>query len=234
MVPDENRPRFSVLIVDDEAGIRDLMIQILSTKYTVYSSPNATEARRVVLEHNPDLVIVDIYMPGDSGIVLCRDIREDPASKHIPVIIMTARNARETRVKAFESGADDFLEKPFHMDELISRVDSKLKRVVESKFPRLTINAGDLTLDLESLEAELDGEAIEVKQLEFRILSILMKNLGKLVTRKVIEADIWGNDLPSTRSLDTHMATIRRKLSRSKRLVMRTVYGEGFVLETKK
>ena len=232
----KNRP-ISVLIVDDEAAIRDMVIQILEIKYQVYSATNTKEALRIAKEHKPSFILLDIYMPGRSGLDLCKELRSDSTTKDIPIMIMTARNALETRVKAFEYGADDFIEKPFHMDELLSRVESKIKRFTEGKVSYLKNDlqpsVQDLDLDFESLTAKIAGKEFLLGRTEFKILSLLMRKVGSLVTRQAIEEYIWGEDLPATRPLDTHIAGIRRKIAASKCLKLRTIYGEGFILESK-
>lgn len=224
----------SVLVVDDEAAIRDLVIQILELKYQVYSATNTQEALRIAKEHKPSFILIDIYMPGRSGLELCKDLRNDPVTKNIPMMIMTARNALETRVKAYEYGADDFLEKPFYMDDLISRIDSKIKRfseVLADNKSNVSTGMQDLDLNIESLSANIAGKEVDLGHTEFKILSLLIKKAGNLVTRQSIEDYVWGKQTPVTRSLDTHIAALRRKLAYSKRVKLRTVYGEGFILE---
>lgn len=224
----------SVLIVDDEPSIRDMLIQILQPRYIVYSATNATEAMRITQEHKPSLVIVDIYMPGVSGLQFCQWIRSEPITRDIPVIVMTARNAREIRVSAFDSGADDFLEKPFHMDELISRIDAKLRRFSAiANRGRTQVTFMDVTLDLERLVPSVDSKDLDLGQIEFKILSLLMRSPDMLVTRESVEQTVWGHDRPVTRSLDTHLVALRKQLSTSNQVVLRTVYGKGFVLSSK-
>lgn len=226
----------SVLIVDDEASIRDLVIQVLELKYQVYSATNSAEALRIAKEHKPSFILADIYMPGLNGIDLCRLLREDDATKNIPVMIMTARNSLETRIKSFESGADDFLEKPFYMDELLTRIESKIRKYNEvghlSEKSSVT-SLQDLSLDYEALRATIADQPIDLGYIEFKILSLLVRKAGNLVTRENIEQAVWGDEIPATRSLDTHIASLRRKLGASKKLQLRTVYGEGFILQAK-
>lgn len=233
----KNAKPLSILVVDDEVAIRDLVIQILELKYQVYSATNTQEALRIAKEHKPSLALVDIYMPGHSGLELCKQLRLDPATKHIPIMIMTARNALETRVKAFEYGADDFLEKPFYMDELVSRIESKIRRFSEEASGNankvISPSLQDLKLDFESLKANIAGKDFDLGHTEFKILSMLIRQAGSIVARAAIEEYIWGSNVPETRPLDTHIAGLRRKLAASKRLKLRTVYGEGFILESK-
>ncbi len=227
--------QLSVLVVDDEASIRDLVLQVLELNYHVYSATNSAEAFRIAKEHKPSFILADIYMPGQNGLDFCRAIREDNTTKNIPVMIMTARNSLETRIKVFESGADDFLEKPFYMDELVTRIEAKIRKYNQLDAPAKgsVTTLQDLSLDYEALRATIGEAPMELGYIEFKILSLLVRKAGNLVTRENIEQAIWGDEIPATRSLDTHIASLRRKLSASEKLQLRTVYGEGFILQAK-
>jgi len=223
----------SILVVDDDRAIRDLAIQILELKYQVYSATDAIEARRIALEHKPSLILLDIYMAGESGISLCERLRKDPQTQDIPLILMTARSAREVRVNAFTSGADDFIEKPFYMDELLARIDSKLRRSNEHKKgseSTTTYTYQDIKLDLETQKMSLMGQSTDISQTEFRVMCLLVRRSGELVKREDIEALIWENEKPITRSLDTHMAALR-KILRNSSAELRAVYGQGYILD---
>ncbi len=152
-------------------------------------------------------------------------------------MIMTARNSLETRIKVFESGADDFLEKPFYMDELITRIEAKIRKYNQlggaSAAKTSATSLQDLTLDYEALRATIGETPMELGYIEFKILSLLVRKAGNLVTRENIEQAVWGDEIPATRSLDTHIASLRRKLGASEKLQLRTVYGEGFILQAK-
>lgn len=226
----------SVLVVDDEASIRDLVIQVLELNYQVYSATNSAEALRIAREHKPSFILADIYMPGQSGLDFCRALREDNTTKNIPVMIITARNSLETRIKVFESGADDFLEKPFYIDELLTRIEAKIKKynqLSDSPSKSAITTLQDLVMDYEALRATIGETSLELGYIEFKILSLLVRKAGNLVTRENIEQAVWGDEIPATRSLDTHIASLRRKLGVSEKLQLRTVYGEGFILQAK-
>lgn len=227
--------RHSVLVVDDEEYIRHLIGQILENKYQVMTASSANEAVAMLDKNLPSVILLDIYMPGDDGVSLCQKLRDNPVTREVPVIMMTAMDSRDTRIRSFSSGADDFLAKPFDLDELCARIESKLRRVNERETTRTrpnVINLKDVSLDVESFKATIDGKPVDLGFIEFRILSHLVRNVGTLVKRDELEASIWGDDRPASRALDTHIASLRKKLGTSQ-ISLRTVYGEGFVLETK-
>ncbi len=231
----QNPKRHSVLVVDDEEYIRHLIGQILENKYDVMTAANANEAVALMSKTPPSVVLLDIYMPGDDGVTLCQKLRENPQTREVPVIMMTAMDSRDTRIRSFSSGADDFLSKPFDLDELCARIESKLRRVNERETIKArtnTITLGDISLDVETFKASVGERPVDLGFIEFRILSHLVRNVGVLVKRDELEASIWGDDRPASRALDTHIASLRKKLGPSQ-ISLRTVYGEGFVLEQK-
>lgn len=167
-------------------------------------------------------------MPGKTGVEVCKDLRSDPKTSSIPIIMLTALNEPEQRTQAFLSGADDYISKPFNPDELLARVDSKIRRLDETK-PQSTstLQFGDLHLDFQEQSAEISGKPIEIGQIELKILKCLIHNQGQLVEREMLHQFVWGDESPSDRALDPHITTLRRKLKPS-RGELKTVYGRGY------
>jgi two-component system, OmpR family, phosphate regulon response regulator PhoB len=219
-----------LLIVDDETTIRKLLGEGLGDEYEIFLASDAGEAFRLAVQHRPEVILLDIYMPGEDGVDLCKRLRDTSSTKDIPVIMMTAMNARDTRIRSFHSGADDFLAKPFDLDELNARLQSKIRRAGEKRPGRLTFQ--NIVLDVDSLKVTVDEKPLDLGVIEFKILSLMVRQAGALVRREDLETTIWGDDRPASRSLDTHIANLRKKLGES-RAVLRTVYGEGFILEAK-
>jgi DNA-binding response OmpR family regulator len=232
MIAAEPVAKASVLVVDDEMEIRQSLGEILSARYQVACAANAGEGMQLATQLKPAVVLLDIYMPGGDGVSFCQAIRANIQTKDIPVIMMTAMDVKDTRIRAFDSGADDFLAKPFQVDELFSRINAKLRwsRERERTCQPSHLTIGDLSLDLYHAKAFLAGTAIDLGAIEFKILATFGLRRGELVKRGEIEEMIWEGDLPATRSLDTHIASLRRKIGPSQ-LALRTVYGEGYVLE---
>lgn len=222
--------KHKILIVDDEPSIREFLAQILSEHYQILFAKNGTEALEVAKSKVPTIILLDILMPGKNGIQTCRDIRNDPTTKSIPVIMLTALNDTDQRTQAFISGADDYVSKPFTPDELVARIESKIRRQKEVT-PQIAgrVQFGDLTLNLEELKAEINGKAVEISQTEFKILNCLIKNQGQLLLREALHDYVWGDESPSDRALDPHITTLRKKLKGS-RCELKTAYGQGYSL----
>ena len=224
--------RETILVVDDEPAYRSLLKFALGPKYEIYSAGSTLEARDILEKTLPSLILLDVYLSGESGFSLCKYLREKPATQNIPIIMITARNERQTRIDAFESGADDFLEKPFNLDELFSRIDSKLRRrELLGLSSEAFVTIGDLQIDIEGRRVMVAGQNMDLGQIEFKLLLFLARRTGILAKRDDLETLVWGSEKPVTRSLDTHMAALRKKL-KSSSLMLSTAYGQGYVLQT--
>jgi len=228
-----NKRKKKILIVDDEQNIRELLAQILSEHYQVFFAQNGDEAIAQAKKHSPALIVLDILMPGKSGFQTCTELRSDPATKMVSVLILTALNDPEQRTQAFLCGADDYLNKPFLPDELLARIQSKIRRSNEINLDEgRLVQFGDLTLNYEELKVAVAGKPLEVGPIEFRILNCLIKNEGKLVGRDILSASVWGDEAPSERALDPHITALRKKLKNSLE-ELKTVYGRGYSLVIK-
>lgn len=221
--------RDTVLIVDDESYIREFLAQILSEHYQVSFAKNGVEALEIARATMPSIVILDMIMPGLGGIEVCRLMRKHHETSEMPIIMLSALNDPEQRIEAFKSGADDFMSKPFSPEELIARINSKLAkaRLAWSPQAQTTSTYGDILLRTDDLSLEVDGVKLGLGQVEYKILSLLLKKRGALVTRDELNSHIWGVDLPSDRALDPHITSLRKKLQNSKGELM-TVYGKGY------
>lgn len=220
----------TVLVVDDESTIREFLAQVLSMRYQVILAKCGSEALRLARTRKVSVILLDILMPGKSGIDVCKELRTDPATRSISIIMLTALNEPDQRTQAFIAGADDFVSKPFNPDELLARVEAKIRRSEEIK-PQVvsTLQFGDLSLDFIEQKAEIAGQPIEVGQIELKILKCLIHHEGQLVGRDVLHQFVWGDESPSDRALDPHITTLRKKLS-SSRGILKTVYGKGYSL----
>ena len=220
-----------VLVVDDEVKIQTLIQDILSDQYQVILAGNGEQALEMARENQPDLILLDVLMPKMNGTVACEFLRKGSATKNIPVIMLTALKDRADRVNAFESGADDYLSKPFHPDELIARIESKIKRfdlLVKSQ-PAATLKRGNLKMDLIDRQVLIDDEPIYFTLIEFNILRILLEAQGEICPRQVLIQSIWKNEVVPARILDSHVLTVRRKLKKFT-IPIETVYGTGYLI----
>ena len=206
-----------VLIVEDEPDIRKTIDYNLSKEsFKVVQAESITEGEKALAANKVDVIILDLMLPDGSGLTLCRDIKSDTKTKHIPVIILTAKTEEVDRVVGFELGADDYVTKPFSVRELILRVKAILKRSVDSPQQENDISdieAGDLRLNLDAHQVFVRDEEIALTALEFRLLKHLLDRRGRVQTRDQLLEEVWGysSDV-TTRTVDTHIKRLREKL----------------------
>ncbi len=222
----------TLLVAEDDAEIRQALERILSYEgYRVLTANDGAAALEVVADQEPDGILLDVMMPYVDGLTLCRKLRE--RGDRTPILMLTARHEVSDRVAGLDAGADDYLAKPFDLDELLARVRALLRRVGDNGGgDRLT--AGPFTLDVaRHLVTGPSGE-IDLTRTEFAVLELLMRNNGIVLERSVIYDRIWGYDFgDSSRSLDVHVGYLRRKLeSDGTPRMIETVRGVGFVLRT--
>lgn len=225
-----------ILIVDDETDIRNFMAEYFSSKYHVLLASNGLDGLQMAETEDPSVVILDILMPGTDGISICHSLRTSQKTKHIPVIMLTALDESHQRIKAFSAGADDFLGKPFQLEELESRIESKIRRhsSIETKLSLKKLSCGNLVMNLDSLEVYVDGELISFSLLEFNLLRYLVENKGHLKSRQDILDAVWPTDesreKPTVRILDPHILSLRKNLQGFNHIVA-TVYGGGYIIK---
>jgi two-component system response regulator MprA len=220
-----------VLIAEDDGEIRIALERILRYEgYNPVSASDGAAALEAVKEHQPAAIILDVMMPFVDGLTVCRRLRS--AGDRTPILMLTARHELSDRVAGLDAGADDYLAKPFELEELLARLRALLRRTaVDDEAP---VSAGGLTLDPRRYEVRRDGELIELTRTEFEILHLLLRNAGIVLERGVIYERIWGYDFEGeSRSLDVHVGYLRRKLEAGGApRVIETVRGVGFVLRS--
>jgi DNA-binding response OmpR family regulator len=217
-----------LLIVDDEPQIRMLLKEFLSETFDVETASNGREALLLARSVKPEAILMDIMMPELDGISTVQKLRQDDNTRHIPVLMLTAANTSQERIRAFNFGADDFISKPFEVDELISRINAKLNRVKELRqMPPERIEVGNLVMDLRSREVMIDAKLIELAPVEFGILELLLVKIGTVVSRKEIMKEVWEDGRKSDRLIDAHVTSLRKKIDLFVG-ELQTVYGEGY------
>lgn len=222
--------KLNVLIIDDENDNSDLIEQILSDKFKVHFAVDGEEGLVKARKLNPDVILLDIGLPKIDGLTLCDQLRTNELTKHIPIIMLTASNESDTRIKAFTSGADDYISKPYKPKELIARVLSKVRRLNEQKKTGDTLICGNLTLNLSKLEATVDTKVIDLSLLEFNLLKYLVENKDRVLSREKILQTVWKDAVVSDRTVDTHMVSLRKRLNGFDH-TLSTVYGAGYILK---
>lgn len=219
----------TVLIAEDDNEIRTALERIL--KYEGYAPivvNDGAAALEAIDEHKPDVIVLDVMMPFVDGLTVCRRLRE--RGDRTPVMMLTARHEVSDRVAGLDAGADDYLAKPFDLEELLARIRALLRRVLPDETE--VLSAGELTLDPQRYEVRHGDETIDLTRTEFEILALLLRNTGIVLERSVMYERIWGYDFDGTsRSLDVHIGYLRRKLEASGAdRMIQTVRGVGFVL----
>lgn len=219
----------TVLVAEDDTQVRESLERALRFEgYVVVSAPDGAAALAAVDDHQPDIIVLDVSMPLVDGLSVCRRLRA--RGDQIPVLMLTARGEIEDRVAGLDAGADDYLPKPFALDELLARIRALLRRTETTETGRLTFE--DLDVDLDSREVRRGARAIELTPTEFEILVMLMRHPGTVLDRSTMYTEIWGYaSETSSKALDVHARLVRRKLeSAGEDRLLHTIHGIGYVL----
>ena len=220
-----------VLVVDDESDVTELLQYRLEQEgYRVATLNDPLGFVVKVREFEPDLMLLDIMMPELSGIQLCRIVRADPSMKDIPVIFLSARGEVEDRIKGLEAGAEDYVSKPFNINELLLRISKMLKRSGASSEPagKSRIEIAGVVIDEDLHQLMVDGKNVLLTATEFRLLKLLMERKGRVQTRDHLLVNVWHYDTDiETRTVDTHVRRVREKLGRYAHMI-ETVRGVGY------
>ena len=218
----------TVLIIEDDADIsRVVQYELERAGYRVLAAPDGVTGLTTARESNPDLVVLDLGLPDLDGAEIARRIRK---TSDIPIIILTAMDAVDRKVSLLDAGADDYLTKPFHPEELLARIRVQLRHHQGGE----TVVLGDLEINAEKRICKYAEREVRLSPREFDLLSFLARQPGRVYTREEIERGVWGEDLPSNSNVvDVHMANIRAKLRDVDGYgVIRTVRGIGYALKS--
>jgi two-component system phosphate regulon response regulator PhoB len=220
----------TLLLVEDEEDLRIVLQYSLQKEgYTVFVSSTGAEGLRMVRQHKPDLLILDLNLPDMSGIDICSQIRQDPVHKRQAILMLTAKSQEEDRVRGFEAGADDYVSKPFSTRELILRVQALLRRSVEPK--KEEYQFADIKLNLTSHQCFIEEKEILLTALEFRLLKKFLENEQIVLTREVLLQDVWNMDPKvNTRTVDKHVQRLRNKIGTAGGYI-HTIRGVGYRLQ---
>ena len=222
-----------ILIVEDDEVITSTLAYNLSRHgFGVKSATTGAEALRLARKMRPDLILLDVMLPGESGIEVCERIRE--RDQGVMIVMVTARDAEEDKVRGFEAGADDYVTKPFSMKELVARINANLKRSEPGRRGKV-LEAGDLQLDTKNYTARVAGEPLDLRLKEFELLAALASAPGELKSREELAKEVWGHaGVGSSRTIDVHIRRIRAALEeRSSYQYIHTARGLGYRFEAK-
>ena len=218
-----------LLIVDDERGIVDMMRDYFSPQYQVLTAGSGQEAVRQA-EQQPDLILLDINMPGMDGLTVCRTIREHVAC---PILFLTARIESADQIAGFQAGADDYIVKPFEMKELIARINAVLRRTEIPEDTRKRLVFDKLEINLDSYELTVDGKKVDTPPKELELLYHLASTPNRVYTRNQLLDEVWGFDyFGDSRTVDVHIKRLREKVEDvSPQWALKTVWGVGYKFE---
>lgn len=219
-----------IYCVEDDSNIRELVVYTLETTgYKARGFEDGKAFLEALALETPELVLMDIMLPGEDGMALLKRLKASAKTQDIPVIMMTAKGSEYDKVLGLDSGADDYVTKPFGMMELISRIKAVLRRTEKNAMKiedKIVLNG--LTIDVKKHEVTVEGEPVSLTLKEFELLRRMMKNLGIVLTRDQLLEDIWGYDFDGeTRTVDVHVRTLRQKLGKVGELI-ETVRGVGY------
>jgi len=221
--------RQKIYIVEDEPDIRETLKYNFSNEgFKVFTAPDGEEALSNIKKILPDVLILDLMLPGVSGLDICKSIRADDDIRDMSIIMLTAKGEEIDRVIGFELGADDYVTKPFSVRELILRVKVLLKKQRESLVQNKLVTFGAIRIDLDAHELKINDKEIVLTALEFKLLQHLVKRKGRVQTREQLLGDVWGYSAEvTTRTVDTHIKRLREKLGNTSDYIQ-TISGVGY------
>ncbi len=216
-----------IYCVEDDNAIRDLMLYTLGASgFQAKGFPDSTFFWQAMTEEKPELILLDIMLPGEDGITVLKRLRTASATANIPVIMATAKGSEFDKVIGLDTGADDYLVKPFGMMEMVARIKAVMRRTAPKTDQVLT--CGDIVLDEVRHIVTVDGKQVVLTLKEYELLKLLMENAGQVFTRDILLSRIWGQDyLGETRTVDVHIGTLRTKLAKGGEKI-ETVRGVGY------
>lgn len=220
-----------IYIVEDDKNIQEIESYALKgSGYNVRTFDDASSLDAVLSEVLPDLLLLDIMLPGEDGLSVLRRLRKNPATKDLPIIMVTAKTSEIDTVKGLDLGADDYITKPFGIMELMSRVKAILRRLKPINEDAV-LKYKDICIDRERRSCTVGDKAVELTYKEYELLSLLMSNVGIVLTRDMIMSTVWDSEfLGETRTVDMHIKTLRKKLGEAGSLIV-TIRNVGYKLE---
>lgn len=228
----------AILVVDDEKNIRELIkFNLKSRGYKTVEAADGQEALDIAKSDSPLLIILDIMLPKIDGLKVCRILKEDPRTKKIPIIMLTALDDEVDKIVGLELGADDYITKPFSPRELIARIGAVMRRIEEQNSASLPTNRPDLIIDDLKYEAVLYGKKLDLTLKEFELLKLLASNPFNVFSRQQLLEQVWGYDyMGDTRTVDVHVCNLRKKIEEAdtaSKYSIDTIRGIGYRFSVK-
>ncbi len=228
--PMSKAPAGNILLVEDNADLAETVGAFLETRnYLVDYAADGLLAMKLAVGEPFDVIILDVMLPGLDGMAVCRRLRQE-ARLTTPILMLTARDQLADKLQGFDSGADDYLVKPFDMPELVARIDALIRR---RRGVASVYTVGELTMNLDTMEVSRGGTEIKLSRTLFDILRILLRESPRVVPRETIERELWGDDLPDSDTLRSHLYSLRRAVDRPfETPLIETLTGRGYRIRT--
>ncbi len=226
-------PAAKLLLVEDDPSLAELLeFRFQNEGYDVRSTPDGDEALILAAEDVPDLVILDWMIEGTSGIEVCRRLRRDKATAHVPIIMLTARENEDDRIRGLETGADDYVTKPFSPRELLARVSAVMRRIRPALAGEV-VEVGDIRLDPVAHKVERRNHSLQLGPTEYRLLKFFMESPGRVFSRGQLLDGVWGTDSDiELRTVDVHIRRLRKAIElEGAKDPIRTVRSAGYAME---
>ena len=221
-----------ILVVDDEEHIAELIsYNLTSNGYKVITANNGNDAVKLAVEEKPNLILLDLMIPGKDGYDVCKDVRSNSEIRNTPIIMLTAKSEELDKILGLELGADDYITKPFSVRELLARVKAVLRRFSISEPESNVLVFGNLTADFDKREILVNDKKLDLTLKEFELLEILIRNKGKILTRDTLLDKIWGYEyIGETRTVDVHIRYLRKKIELDDKnpKLIETIRGVGY------
>lgn len=224
----------TVMVVDDEPAMLDTLEGLLTDDFKVVKAPSAQVALSLARATPPDVFVLDLHMPGDDGLALCKFVRQEPKLKNIPILMLSGAGDEARRTDCFNWGADDFMAKPFSGAELIARITAKLRwqRHAVGETSGESAQCGNLAINYRKGETTVNGKRIDLTSFETKLLSFFIHSREQVLSRQQILDEVWGGHKVIGRTVDTHVCVLRNKLTEFDHAIQ-TVHRSGYILKPK-
>ena len=219
----------TILIVDDEPDVADLLkYHLQRAGYQILVAGDGARALEIARRARPEAIVLDLMLPGMSGLEVCRELRKNPNTARLGILMLTAKGQPTERISGLETGADDYVTKPFSPKEVVLRVQALVRRSQAAREGGGVVESGDIRIDKGAFEIMLAGARLELTTTEFKLLCLLVERRGRVQSRDVLLKDVWGYENSiDTRTVDTHIRRLREKLGGSADRI-ETLRGEGY------
>lgn len=219
-----------ILIVEDESDNVEVIKLMLQKSYEPLVAYNGRDAIQLAVREHPSLILLDIKMPEMDGFEVCKRLREQPATRKIPIIFLTGFTHIDEKIRGFTVGADDYLPKPFDERELLARIQARLRVFEDSPLTSEKLEFGSITIRPASFQTWIKGQEVKLTKVEFELLQYFLEKPEIVIDRSRLLADLWPDTIVSNRTVDTHIANLRKKLKETN-FPLETIYGAGYILK---